>query len=180
MALTIDQTTLLDANLIDLAGEVDDDMAVYVRESIPRLMSRGSPEITVLISSTGGNLLNGLFVIDSLLAYPGKTTGKAIGLCQSMAAVILQACTHRQACAQTRLLIHDPVFWKISFNTVVSQTKRSRAMAEQDRYSQRTYQLLCRRTCRSMREVRALCRREKELFPEEALKFGLIDEIIGA
>lgn len=178
MALTNSQAALLAKKIIELRGEIDDAMATYVRDCLPLLVTMDSPDIKLWITSPGGSLLGGLFIFDSLVAYSGQITGTIIGYGQSMAVAVLQACDLRQATPHARILIHDPIITQLSLNTLASRRKLGKALAAQEKYFQRIYKIFSARSGRSLREVHALCKKETELFPEQAKKFGLIDKIV--
>src|SRR5258706_13842770 len=97
---------LLDKNIIEIAGEVDADMIMYVREAMLRLIAKGNPDITVLINSNGGSVTCGLDIYDVLKYYTGKKTGIVQRFAKSMAAVILQACERRQTMRHSIIHIH--------------------------------------------------------------------------
>src|SRR6266478_2001251 len=63
--------------------------------------------ITVVLNSVGGNIDDGYAIFDLIKASASPVTIQVIGQASSMAMVILQAATIRQAYPSSRFLLHD-------------------------------------------------------------------------
>jgi len=172
------QSNLLQKKIIDLAGEVDQDMFRYVREALIRLTAQDYPEIEILISSKGGDCDIGLDIYDLILNYPGKTIGKAFGFANSMATVILQACDIRLAAKHAFLLIHNPRTSWVSWDELHGQKKLIEKIKFLDVSRSAMLNSYLDRTGRTRRQIEKAMRQAKNMTAEEALKFGLIDGII--
>ena len=174
------QRGLLEKRIIDLRDEVDDRMFEYVRECMALLSLKNNPPIHIKITSDGGSVTSCLFIHDLFRLYPGQKTGTVIGFARSTAAVILQACDKRQAAQNSLLLIHSVM---ISMSRVpldeFNDTKEFGKRLKNSRADQeRLYLILERRSGKSRSDIVALCKEDRDLSAEEALAFGLIDEII--
>jgi ATP-dependent Clp protease protease subunit len=143
-----------------------------------RLEAAGSPEVIVTITSDGGNMLAGLDIYDMLRLYPGKTIGIVEGFARSAAPVILQACKVRQCSRHARILIHHLLQNELSLDTMRSPKKMEAVLARAEAEQLKLYHLLALHTGRSMPSIRKLCFQEYDMAADEALEFGLIDEII--
>ena len=170
------QKALLEpGRVIDLVGEVDGQMMRYVREACTRLIAKGSPDIRVIITSCGGEVLAGLDICDMLATYPGKKTGIVVSEASSMGAIILQICTVRQATQHASLLIHHVsrmLSLGLTPDELQVEIKKGNALQE------RLDHILTTRTGRSRDEIQAECKKNRNMTAEEALAFGLIDEIL--
>lgn len=172
------QKGLLEKNIIDISGEIDVDTAFYVREALMRLVAKGSPDIKILITSDGGHVFVGLDVYDLLRNYSGATEGVVYGFARSMAAVILQACKKRIALRHANILIHHIAKTEVSLDILRDKRRTERLRDELEKNQERMYKILVDRTGRKVGEIKRECAKDREMSAEEALEFGLIDEII--
>ncbi|MDP3645756.1 MAG: ATP-dependent Clp protease proteolytic subunit, partial [bacterium] len=132
------------------------------------------------IRSEGGEIAAGLDIYDEIRLYRGETRGIVMGFAQSMGAIILQACTHRVAARHAEVLIHN--------NTMIRQLtdrdvrRRGDPLADVRRdlllLRHSTDDIFVRSTGRTKKEIRAQCKLGRPMTAEEALKFGLLDELI--
>jgi len=169
---------LLEQGVIDISGEVNLELALHARECLLHLTSRGSPDVKLLITSTGGDVEYGLDIYDAFRLYAGKKTGMVHGVAASMAAIILQACTERVAAANAYLLIHHISRRNVSLDELRSDKKIARIRGELEASQQRQYEILSQRTGRTIRSIRAACARNQRMSAQQALDFGLIDKIV--
>lgn len=94
------------ARLIDLSGEINKEKAVEFIKNIRLLDHVTSKEIKVLINSEGGDVQQGMAIIDAIMECQSKVITHAAGPCYSMAAIILQAGDERLISANATLMIH--------------------------------------------------------------------------
>jgi ATP-dependent Clp protease, protease subunit len=173
------QNDLLKKGIIDLAGDVNDDMAYYVREAIIRLLARNNPpDIEVKITSGGGDVVLGLDIYDMIRTYPGKKIGKVMSHAKSMAVVLLQACDERVAFRHSHILIHHISRKSVNLDQLRSKKKMHEIRKESERDQDRINEILSHRTGKSKEIIRKKCEKEVDMTTEEALKLGLIDKII--
>ena len=188
--LTERAVAMLDQGIIDISGEVDAEMSDYVREGLLRLNTNGSPPITIKILSTGGFVRAGLKIYDTLLQYPGFKTGVIDGECNSMAAVILMACDKRQIMPSGSIHPHNVRIYTegIDFELLIPE-KRQRLPKhrieefEKDILDAQALQDLCDQAFMhgsgmKMEQVRELLGKDETLSAQQALEFGLVDEIL--
>ncbi len=171
------QSKLLDKNIIDISGEIDSDMAYYIRECLRRLVANGSPDIIVTITSHGGIISISLDIYDMLRLYPGKKIGKVIAHADSMATVILQACDIRQCARHATMLIHF-IDTRISFDKMINLKKIKKVVSKTNDSQVLIDSILSRRTGNKVSTIRRTYLKEKDMSAKEAKEFGLIDEII--
>lgn len=177
--LSESQVSLLKKGIIDLGGEVDEEMARYVREALVLLYARAeSTDVRVLITSKGGSVDYGLDIYDALRLYPGKKTGIVHGYAMSMGSLILQACDTRLCTEHAHVLIHHISRRSVSLDTMRSRKKIEEEKQELEAQQQCLYKILSARTNKSIAEIRRCCVRDTPMTAKEALEFGLIDKVI--
>lgn len=171
------QRGLLNQNIIAIGGEVDPDMAMYIREALLRFISKGSPAIKVLITSGGGSVAIGLDIYDLLRDYSGEKTAVVQGHAYSIAAVILQACEKRVAMSHSHILIHHISRKEVGLDTLREEVKIIEVREEMEDIQKKIYKILSEKTGHTVQEINEECIKDRLMNAEEALKFGLIDEI---
>lgn len=174
------QEKLLEQNIVDIDGSTDDDLAIYVREALQRLRGKGSPNISVHITSPGGNVNIGRHIYDMLRLYSGEKTGIVFCFANSMGAIVLQACETRHCAENSFILIHNITknSGKISIDIVNDEKKMKKVRDDMNAMQNSLYKILSNRTGKTLAQVRKACSKDTHMTAKEALEFGLIDEII--
>lgn len=172
------QLNLIDQKVIDLSGEVDISMAKYVREATLRLKAMGSPDIEIRLTSGGGNVEFGLDIYDMIRLYEGKKRGVVIGDAASMAAIILQACDNRCAMENARVLIHHINHNRVTLDDMRNPKRLGKMHKDMEQRQQRLYDILAKRTGKSVARIRAVCAKDEPMTTKQALEFGLIDTVL--
>jgi ATP-dependent Clp protease protease subunit len=167
---------LLKNRTIYLEGEIIHSDAKEIGRSILWLNAQDdSSEIFLYINSSGGSLAAGLDLYDIVRHSKAPVTGIVYRLGNSMASIILQACKIRKALRHSQIVLHNirvtEEWHKLEENLegVIRDTKR-----DQDAI----YEILAKRTGKSIEEVIKACREAKEMTADEAKEFGLIDEVV--
>jgi ATP-dependent Clp protease protease subunit len=169
---------LLKKNIIDINGSIDADMAVYIRECTSYLRMHDNPDIEIRITSNGGTNSISLQIYDMLATYSGKTTGVVDGFARSGAVTILQGCTLRKSLFHSFILIHDPIISEVPLNKLEKPEKVQEMIKKSTPGRDRMYAVLSRRSKQSIEKICEQCALDKDMTAEEALAFGLIDEIV--
>jgi len=172
------QRKLLDCNRIFISDVVDGEMFFYIRDSLAIKMAEGSPDLTVHISSSGGSTAAGLDIFDLLRFYPGKKIGIVHYMAASMASIILQVCDWRTATTHARVLIHHVSSHNITLDTVRNPEKMKDFSDDMEKAQSKLYQILVNRTGRTAEEITKTCELDNPMSAQEALSYGLIDQII--
>jgi ATP-dependent Clp protease protease subunit len=168
---------LLKQNVLVFDGDVKGDMVVSTYESLAVLESRESPPIEVRIFSNGGSVAAGLDIYDALRRYKGKKTGVVYAYARSMGAIILQACDERVCLPHAAVRIHHVNVSEISLDDLMDKRRLDKLKKEMTERQQALYAILARRTAKSIPQIRATCKKDRDMSAEEALGFGLIDRI---
>jgi ATP-dependent Clp protease, protease subunit len=172
------QEALLNKNILYLGGDVDGGMVEYTGMSIATLIGRGSPPMTVYITSGGGRVSAGLDIYDLLSFYPNVKEGIVIAYAKSMAAVILQACTRRRALRHSRILIHHISTQDVTLDIMRSTKKKNDILRDMEKDQARLYKILSDRSGKSVKDISKKCKRDEDMSAQEAIEFGLLDGIV--
>jgi ATP-dependent Clp protease protease subunit len=111
------------------------------------------------------------------MSYSGGIDGFVIGRANSMAAILLQACKNRSCARHGSVLIHHVISENVSLDDLTSAARLQRLRRGAQEDQQRLYRILSSRTQKPVSEIRKTCRKDYAMTSEEALAFGLIDEI---
>ena len=135
-------------------------------------------EISLYINSPGGSVTDGLAIVDTMnyIKCPVKTI--CLGLAASFGAVLLANGTKgkRYATPNAEILIHQPL---IGGNGISGQTTDIKIHAEQMiKTRERLTKILSDRTGQPIERVMDDTERDHYMTAEEALEYGLIDEIL--
>ena len=160
--------------------------AVIIRRHLYDLVEEDSSKpITLLIDSSGGDLDAAFIIIGAIqairLEYGTQINGLVIGKAISSAFILLQFCDERIAYPYSRFLVHSiklifPRDIEFSFQEI------SERLACWDTYPERIVDQFVKRTCISKKKWtdKYLSDSRDHFFTtEEALKYGIIDKIIG-
>lgn len=129
-------------------------------------------EIELHINSNGGSVSEGTTIYNLLRQHGAKKTGIVDGVCHSIAFTILQACDTRIMGDGTSAIIHN-MWTQVSGN---AQELR-KAADNLDKFMESCIQLYMKRCTISEEELRAKMDTETVLTPQDALNYGLIDQI---
>lgn len=177
--MTEDQMRWLKRNRVIIAGEIDRNTLMYVRQVFEIKMGEGSPDLTVHISSNGGNVSNGLDVYDLLKFYPGKKIGVVQGFAASTAAVILQVCDWRTATTYSDVLIHHVSNQNLRLDVARDPIELAKFIQKMEDSQSKLYDILVGRTGKTLEEIRDTCKLDEPMPAPAALSYGLIDQVIA-
>ena len=168
---------LFDENIIILENGIDDDLAAVIKMQLLYLDGKETcDEINMYISSGGGSVYAGNGIIDVMRHIKTPVNTICTGIAMSMGNQILAAGTgKRKAMANSRIMIHSIAggsqgkFQDMEIDYQESKYLQEKLMSQMAEYTKgkTSYEEICK-----------LTDRDKFLSPEEAMKIGLIDEII--
>jgi ATP-dependent Clp protease, protease subunit len=168
---------LFEERIIFLGVQIDDASANDVMAQLLVLESLDPDrEITMYINSPGGSFTSMTAIYDTMQFIRPPIQTVCLGQAASAAAVLLSAGTkgRRLALPNSRILIHQPategVYGQVSdLEIQANEIQRMRTTLEQ---------LLSRHSAKSPAEVRVDIDRDKILTAEEAVTYGLIDQVL--
>ena len=168
---------LLEERIIFLAGPVTDMNANVVIAQMLYLASKDSKrDIKLYINSPGGSVTAGLAIYDTMQYLKCPVSTICIGLTASMAAVILAAGTKgkRFSLPNAEILLHQVAGGMQGQATDIEITAKQIVKMKGN-----LNKILSSHTGQSLSKMEIDTDRDFYLTPEEAVKYGLIDEVIG-
>lgn len=133
--------------------------------------------ITLIISSNGGSVMDGLAILD-LIKLSGKPVhGICINNAYSMGAILLSACEKGYRCIlpHAKVMIHEPSLSNAGGNATSIQETAQDMIAT----NKMLCQLLAEHTGHPKRSIEKLVRTDKFFTAQEAVEFGLCDRIVS-
>ena len=170
---------LLKDRIIFLGEDVNATTASLVVAQLLFLESEDpDKEINLYINSPGGSVTDGLAIVDTMnyIKCPVSTT--CIGLAASFGAVLLANGEKgkRYATPNAEILIHQPL---IGGNGFTGQTTDIKIHTENlIKTRERLNKILSDRTGKTLEQIMQDTERDHYMTAEEALEYGLIDEIL--
>lgn len=169
---------LLEKRTIYLKGEIDGTMAAETGAAIIWLNARDeTKEIIIYIDSGGGNVPAGLDIYDAVKHSKAPTHGIVYRKANSMACIILQACTKRLAMRHSEIVIHNVTIKPYKTHDF-KEDCLAKTLAEISKVHERNNKILAERAGRTIEEIEKKCIEDVSMAAEEAKEFGLIDEIV--
>ena len=168
---------LLKDRIIFLGGEIDDDVAnVIVAQMLFLEMEDPDADIQLYINSPGGVITSGMAIYDTMRYLKCEVSTLCIGMAASMGAFLLSAGAKgkRKALPHAEIMIHQPS------GGARGQATDIEIQAEQILRVKKTMnQLLADHTGQPLRTIERDVERDHYMTADQALKYGLIDEIIA-
>jgi ATP-dependent Clp protease protease subunit len=175
-AMSVFDRLMMD-RIIWCAGPVDDRMAIIVQAQL-LFLSQQDPKktITMHIDSPGGSVKAGLSMVDVMeyIGTPIQTINT--GMAASMGSVLLGAGTKgmRSALRHSRTMLHQ------SSGGAVGNIQDARiSMNEWEKINKELFSLLGNYCNKTAKKVEKDAERDLWLSADEALSYGIIDEVIG-
>jgi len=168
---------LLKDRIIFMGWEINEDVASVVIAQLLYLESEDpEKDIYLYINSYGGDIHSTLAVYDTMQYVKCPISTICIGQASNLSALILAAGTpgKRRALPHSRVLLNQPIgSFSGQATDVDIRTREVMFLKNQ------LVDLLARHTGQSVAQILKDSDRECFLGPEEALKYGLIDEVIN-
>lgn len=167
---------LMRDRILWVAGPVNDAMSTVVQAQLMFLDNIANKDITMHIDSPGGSVKSGLSMIDVMLYIKSDISTINTGMAASMGSVLLGAGTKgkRSSLKHSRTMIHQ------SSGGAGGNIQDARiAFQEWEKYNKELFDLLGKFCDKDPKQVMEDANRDKWLDAEDALKYGIIDEIIG-
>lgn len=169
---------LLKDRIIFLSEDVNPTTASLVIAQMLFLESEDpDKEISFYINSPGGSITDGMAIVDTMNYIKCPVSTICIGLAASMGSVLLAsgAKGKRFATPNSEILIHQPLI----SGGLSGQTTEIKIHADHMvKTREKLNKLLSEKTGQSLEQIEKDTERDHYMTAEEALKYGLIDEII--
>ncbi len=167
---------LLKERIIFLTGQVNDEVASLICAQLLFLEAENAKkEISFYINSPGGVVTSGLAILDTMNYIKCPVSTVVMGQAASMGSLLLccGAKGRRFALPNARVMIHQPSGgFQGQATDIEIHAKEILAIKA------RLNQIYVEQTGQSLETVERAMERDNFMTPEEAKKFGLIDEVI--
>ena len=167
---------LLMDRLLWVAGPVNDNMSTVVQAQLMFLDSVDARDITMHIDSPGGSVKSGLSMVDVMEYIKADIRTVNTGMAASMGSVLLGAGTKgkRSSLKHSTTMLHQS---SGGFSGNIQDAEID--WAEWQKVNKELFNLLGQYCGKKPDQVMKDATRDLWLNAEEALKYGIIDEIIG-
>lgn len=168
---------ILEDRVIMLCDQVTSDSAQIVIACLLYLDSISNDDITLYINSPGGSVTDGFAIYDTMQFIKSDVSTVCMGMAASMGAFLLSggAKGKRFALPNSEIMIHQPL---IGGGLGGQQTDIMIHAKNLERTRDRLESIMAANTGKTIEEIHNACERDNYLTAQEALDFGLIDEII--
>ena len=167
---------LLKDRIVFLGGDIEDYRANLIIAQLLFLQNENAEaDISIYINSPGGIITSGMAVYDTMQFVGCNVRTYCIGQASSMAAVLLAAGTKgkRYVLPNSRVLIHQPMGGARGSATDIG------IQAEEIlRMRQRLNEILADHTGQTVEQIAQDVDRDRFMSAEQAVEYGLADEII--
>ena len=171
------EAKFLSQRIVFLNGEVNDGMADAFVARMLHLMESSEP-VTIILNSPGGSVDAGLVIYDMIQSCEGRIPIDiyCMGKAMSMGAVILSGGQkgRRYILPHSKCMIHEPLIQGGGGGSATSIKKTADKILETKAI---TNGLLAKHTGKSIEEIDEATSFDNFMNAEEAVRFGLCDEI---
>jgi len=167
---------LMMERIIWCAGPVNDRMSTIVQAQLMFLDSIGGEDITLHVDTPGGSVKSGLGIVDVMDYIDCDIKTINTGMAASMGSVLLGAGTKgkRSSLKFSKTMLHQ------SSGGAIGNIQDARiTMDEWEKTNSILFDLLGGYCGKKAKQVMKDSTRDKWLTADEALKYGIIDEVIG-
>ena len=167
---------LLKERIIFLGTPIDDYVSSLLIAQLLFLDAEDSKgDIFLYINSPGGAITSGFGILDTMNYIKSDIVTICMGQAASMAAILLSAGTKgkRMALENSRVMIHQPL-GGVSGQATDIEIHTKEILFLKDRLNK----ILSKNTGKSVKNIENDTNRDNFMSSQEALKYGLIDEIV--
>lgn len=160
---------------VELSEAITVPVAMETIRQLRYLAGEGAAKpITLVINSGGGEVVAGLAIYDTMRMLPCKVNTVCVGEASSMAALLFAAGAHRCILPSAYVMIHDPLLTGCGGTALSVEAVASRLM----RTRRQVAEILAQHTGHSVDEVLEQTARDTYYSGEEAVQWGLADEVL--
>ena len=162
--------------IIFLGVPIDDYVANIIQAQLLFLESTDpAKDIQIYFNTPGGSVHAGMGIYDTMQYISAKIATICTGMAASMGAVLLTAGTKgkRSALKHSRIMIHQPMGGASGQASDIEITAR-----EIMKIKTELYEIIALHTGKTLKQVEKDADRDYWMTSEEAVKYGMIDEIL--
>ena len=163
--------------IIWVAGTVDDRMSTVVQAQLMFLDSVDKKkDITMHCDTGGGSVKSGLSMVDVMNYISADVATINTGICASMGSILLSSGQpgKRSSLKYSKVMVHQ-----VSSQTGGTVMDQRISLLEAEKYNFVLFKILSENCGKPFDEMISIANRDQWFNSDEALSFGLIDEIIG-
>lgn len=164
----------VDNRILILKGSINKDSANEIIMQLLYLDSRNHNDIYLYINSSGGDVMQGLAIIDTMNYIKSKVITIVIGVAYSMAAIILSSGSKRYALPHSEIMIHEP-----SMNTGGKASEIVISSKRIDDMRLILAKIIKRKSSKSLNQIIKDMNKDYFLTSKDAESYGLIDKVIS-
>lgn len=168
---------LLKDRIIFIGSDINDHVAnVVIAQMLFLRMEDPKKDIHIYINSVGGYITSGLAIYDTMKWLPCEVNTYCIGQASSMGALLLMAGTKgkRFALENSRVMIHQPS------GGIGGTSEDIRIQAKEILFMKtRLHEIMSDCTGQTTKKIATDSERDFFMSPEEAKKYGIIDEVVA-
>ena len=168
---------LIEGRVVFLSTEINSDVSNIIKAQLLYLEQLSNDDINLYIDSPGGSVYSGLGLIDTIEYITPDVATINTGLAASLAAVILCCGTKgkRKSLKRSRTMLHQP----LSYGGFLQQASDIEIDAREiNSIKKELYEIISEKTGQPYDKVHQDSDRDYWMNSENALKYGMIDEII--
>lgn len=164
---------LLQDRIIFLTGEIDDTISNIIISELLYLDNISHENIYLYINSPGGVITSGMGIYDTMRFIESKVITIGVGMCASMAAILLSSGDERYVLPNAEVMIHQPL------GGAQGQATDIKIAAERIiKLKEKLNRILSNNTHQPIEKIYEDTERDNFLNAKEAKEYGLIDDII--
>lgn len=170
------RTRFLMKRKIFLDGPIDANSANFFVEQLMYLQEESNEEIDLYINSPGGEVTNGLLIYDAIQSSKAPINMYCSGIAASMAAVILAGGEkgRRYILPHSKVMIHEPLIRDgMGGNATSIQTLSESILETRDLLNG----ILAKHAGKTVEQINEATKFDNYMSAEQAIEFGLVDEI---
>ena len=179
IALVSANSLLQERRVLFLSSPIDQETVAQIIQQIIILNAKSDKPITIVVGSPGGDIQQGLALLDVMSSSRCIIRTVSVGLAASMASVILAAGTpgYRFCTEHSRVMLHEPLLANGIGGSCSSIQEAAKHILER---KELINGLLSRFTKRSIEEIETATAYDHFYSAEEAMEFGLVDHVAGS
>jgi len=169
---------LLKERIVLIFNEINDDLACTVIAQLLYLQALDeTKDITIYINSYGGSVSAGFAIYDTIKSLKCDVQTICVGMAASMGAFLLAAGTHgkRFALENSQVMIHQ-----VSSGAEGQASDIELEAKQILRVKERLNNILAQNTGKSLEQVTFDTERNYWMFAEDAVEYGIVDNVISS
>lgn len=166
---------LLKNRIILLSGEIDDNLANIVIAELLYLDSLSDDDIQLYINSPGGSITSGMAIYDTIQLIKSDVSTICVGMAASMAAFLLACGTKgkRYCLPNSEVMIHQPL------GGVQGQATEIDIVAKRIiNLRKKINTILAKYTNKTLKQIEKDTDRDYYMSANQALGYGIVDEVL--